>query len=252
MKSVQYSKCDEGEIVLTGTGGRTDGRTGRFAGKAAMVAGAGSGMGAAAARQLAAEGARAVVLVDLNGDGVEAVAKELPVARAVALDVGDAAQVDGAVQDVLRRHGRLDVLVYAAGGRRPRGQGACRGRPGRGVTGRATGSLDNAAWRRVMRANLDGTFHVLRAAVRAMRPFEAGAIVVIGSSSAFDMPVGYPHYAASEAAVHALSQAVAKEVIASGVRVNVVAPGRRRRGWPRARPSTTAVSGARPTPSFTA
>lgn len=88
-----------------------------------------------------------------------------------------------------------------------------------------TDRLDDAAWRRVTRVNLDGTFHVLRAAVRAMRPVGAGAIVVIGSSSAFDTPVGYPHYAASKAGVHALSQAVAKEVIASGIRVNVVAPG---------------------------
>ncbi|MCT9138050.1 SDR family NAD(P)-dependent oxidoreductase [Streptomyces violarus] len=214
---------------MTGTDRRTDGRTGertgRFAGKVAMVTGAGSGMGAAAARKLAAEGARAVVLVDLNGDGAEAVAKELPAARAVALDVGDTAQVDGAVQDVLRRHGRLDVLVHAAGVDDPEAKARIADALVEGRPVEVTGSLDDAAWRRVMRANLDGTFHVLRAAVRAMRPFEAGAIVVIGSSSAFDTPVGYPHYAASKAAVHALSQAVAKEVVAFGIRVNVVAPG---------------------------
>jgi NAD(P)-dependent dehydrogenase (short-subunit alcohol dehydrogenase family) len=77
----------------------------------------------------------------------------------------------------------------------------------------------------VMSVNLDGTFHVLRAALRAMTPNRSGAIVTIGSSSAFDAPAGYPHYAASKAGVHALSQAVAKEAIAFGVRVNVVAPG---------------------------
>jgi 3-oxoacyl-[acyl-carrier protein] reductase len=52
----------------------------------------------------------------------------------------------------------------------------------------------------------------------------AGAIVV-GSSASFDTPVGYGHYCASKAGVHALSQAVAKEAIAFGVRVNVVVPG---------------------------
>ncbi|AEM83011.1 SDR family NAD(P)-dependent oxidoreductase [Streptomyces violaceusniger] len=200
-------------------------RTGRFADRVAMVTGAASGMGAAVARQLAAEGARAVVLADVNGDGAAAVAEELPAARAVALDVTDAAGVDSAFQDVLHRHGRLDVLVHAAGvddpeAKRRIADAAVEGRPVE-----LTDSLDDASWRRVLRVNLDGTFHVLRAAVRVMRPREAGAIVVIGSSSAFDAPVGYPHYAASKAGVHALAQAVAKEVIASGIRVNLVAPG---------------------------
>ncbi|MGW7757265.1 SDR family NAD(P)-dependent oxidoreductase [Streptomyces violaceusniger] len=200
-------------------------RTGRFADRVAMVTGAASGMGAAVARQVAAEGARAVVLADVNGDGAAAVAEELPAARAVALDVTDAAGVDSAFQDVLRRHGRLDVLVHAAGvddpeAKRRIADAAVEGRPVE-----LTDSLDDASWRRVMRVNLDGTFHVLRAAVRVMRPCGAGAIVVIGSSSAFDAPVGYPHYAASKAGVHALAQAVAKEVIASGIRVNLVAPG---------------------------
>jgi 3-oxoacyl-[acyl-carrier protein] reductase len=202
-----------------------EGQTGRFAGKIAMVTGAGSGMGAAVARQLAAEGARAVVLADVNGDGAAAVAVGLPAARAVALDVADAAAVDAVVQDVLHRHGRLDVLVHAAGVDDPEAKQRIADALIEGRPIEITDALDDASWRRVMRVNLDGTFHVLRAAVRAMRPAGAGAIVVIGSSSAFDTPVGYPHYAASKAGVHALSQAVAKEVVASGIRVNVVAPG---------------------------
>ncbi|MER5219960.1 SDR family NAD(P)-dependent oxidoreductase [Streptomyces flaveus] len=197
----------------------------RFAGKVAMVTGAGSGMGAAVARQLAAEGARAVVLADVNGEGAAAVAKELPAAEAVACDVADAVGVDAAVQDVLQRHGRLDVLVHAAGVDDPEAKQRIADALVEGRPVELTDSLDEASWQRVMRVNLDGTFHVLRAAVRVMRPFGAGAIVVIGSSSAFDTPVGYPHYAASKAGVHALAQAVAKEVIASGIRVNVVAPG---------------------------
>ncbi|MFI6931811.1 SDR family NAD(P)-dependent oxidoreductase [Streptomyces sp. NPDC050287] len=208
---------------MTGTG--AGGPTNRFAGKVAMVTGAGSGMGAAVARKLAAEGARAVVLVDVNGDGAEAVAKELPGARAAALDVADAGAVDAAVQDVLRSHGRLDVLVHAAGVDDPEAKQRIADALIEGRPVEVTGSLDDASWGRVMRVNLDGTFHVLRAAVRAMRPVGAGSIVVIGSSSAFDTPVGYPHYAASKAGVHALSQAVAKEVVASGIRVNVLAPG---------------------------
>ncbi|MGW1025347.1 SDR family NAD(P)-dependent oxidoreductase [Streptomyces sp. NPDC002577] len=202
-----------------------DVRPGRFAGKVAMVTGAGSGMGAAVARQLAAEGAQAVALADVNVEAAALMAKELPVGRAFALDVADAAAVDGAVEDVLREHGRLDLLVHAAGVDDPESKQRIADALVEGRVPQVTDQLADAAWRRVMRVNLDGTFHVLRAAVRAMRPAGAGAIVVIGSSSAFDTPVGYPHYAASKAGVHALSQAVAKEVISSGIRVNVVAPG---------------------------
>jgi 3-oxoacyl-[acyl-carrier protein] reductase len=202
-----------------------DVQAGRFEGKVALVTGAGSGIGAAAARQLAAEGARVVVLADLNGEAVTAVAEELPAGQAVPLDVSDADAVDGALADVVREHGRLDVVVHAAGVDDPQAKQLIADALVEGRPPEITDRLSDAAWRRVMRINLDGTFYVLRAAVQVMRPVKAGAIVVIGSSSAFDTPVGYPHYAASKAAVHALSQAVAKEVIASGIRVNVVAPG---------------------------
>ncbi|MGW5861110.1 SDR family NAD(P)-dependent oxidoreductase [Streptomyces sp. NPDC055239] len=197
----------------------------RFDDKVAMVTGAGSGMGAAVARQLAAEGARAVVLADVNADSAKGVAEGIGAASVVPLDVADAAAVDAAVEDVVRQYGRLDVLVHAAGVDDPDAKREIAAALAAGRQPEVTDRLGDAAWRRVMRINLDGTFYVLRAAVRAMRPVGAGAIVVIGSSSAFDTPVGYPHYAASKAGVHALSQAVAKEVIASGIRVNVVAPG---------------------------
>ncbi|MGC0335136.1 SDR family NAD(P)-dependent oxidoreductase [Streptomyces sp. SLBN-8D4] len=200
-------------------------RGARFEGSVVLVTGAASGMGAAVARQVAAEGARAVVVADVDREGAETVAKELAAGRAASLDVADAAAVDAVVEDVLSEHGRLDVVVHAAGVDDPQAKQLIADALVEGRPVQVTDRLDDAAWRRVTSVNLDGTFHVLRAAVRAMRPVGAGAIVVIGSSSAFDTPVGYPHYAASKAGVHALSQAVAKEVIASGIRVNVVAPG---------------------------
>jgi NAD(P)-dependent dehydrogenase (short-subunit alcohol dehydrogenase family) len=197
---------------------------GAFAGRVAFVTGAGSGIGAATARRLAEQGAECVVLADVDA-AVDTVAAELAVGRPIAVDVADAAQVDDAVAQVVREHGRLDVVIHAAGVDDPAAKQVIADAMVAGEPPNVTAGLGDAAWRRVMSVNLDGTFHVLRAAVRAMIPKRHGAIVTVGSSSSFDAPAGYPHYSASKAGVHALSQAVAKEAIAFGVRVNVVAPG---------------------------
>ncbi|MER5510394.1 SDR family NAD(P)-dependent oxidoreductase [Streptomyces sp. NPDC002766] len=197
---------------------------GRFTGRIALVTGAGSGIGAAVARRLAAQGAE-VSATDVDGEAAQAVAKEVPHAHALTLDVAEPAQVDAAFDEVVRRHGRLDVVVHAAGVDDPAAkewiaEALVAQRPPE-----VTARLGDDAWRRVMRVNLDGTFHVLRAALRVMAPHRCGTVVTVGSSSAFDAQAGYPHYAASKAGVHALSQSVAKEAIAFGVRVNTVAPG---------------------------
>jgi 3-oxoacyl-[acyl-carrier protein] reductase len=183
----------------------------RFAGAVALVVGGGSGIGAAVARRLVAEGAT-VVVADL-------------VDAPVRVDVASAADVDRVVADVVEQHGRVDVVVVTAGVDDPVakaeiGAAAAAGRPVDVLT-----ALDDARWRRVMSVNLDGTFHVLRAAARVMVAQQSGSIVLTGSSAAFDTLVGYPHYAVSKAGVHALAQAAAKELAPHGVRVNVVAPG---------------------------
>ncbi|RSM55801.1 oxidoreductase [Actinoplanes sp. ATCC 53533] len=193
-------------------------------GQVAFVTGAGSGIGAAVARRLSGQGA-VVVAADVNPAAVEAVAAELPGVTPATLDVADAGQVERAVAKVVRDHGRLDVVVHAAGVDDPAAKQVLADALVAGEPPQAVAALGDAAWRRVLSVNLDGTFHVLRAAVRVMTPARAGAIVVIGSSASFDAPVGYAHYAAAKAGVHALSQSVAKEAIAFGVRVNVVAPG---------------------------
>jgi 3-oxoacyl-[acyl-carrier protein] reductase len=183
----------------------------RFAGAVALVVGGGSGIGAAVSRRLVEEGA-AVVVADLEG-------------AAVRVDVADPVEVDRVVERVVAEHGRIDVVVVTAGIDDPVakdeiGAAAAAGRPVDVLT-----TLDDVRWRRVMSVNLDGTFHVLRAAARIMVVQRSGSIVLTGSSAAFDTLVGYPHYAASKAGVHALAQAAAKELAPHGVRVNVVAPG---------------------------
>ena len=196
-----------------------------FAGRIAIVTGGGSGIGAAVARSLADRGAAAVVVADVDARAAASVAADLPAGHPVTVDVADAAQVEDAVARVVRDHGRLDVVVHAAGVDDPAAKQAIADALLAGEPPNVTADLDDGAWRRVLATNLDGTFHVLRAAARAMVPARAGAIVVVGSSASFDAPIGYAHYAASKAGVHALSQSVAKEVIAFGVRVNIVAPG---------------------------
>jgi 3-oxoacyl-[acyl-carrier protein] reductase len=196
-----------------------------FAGKIAFVTGAASGIGAAVARRLAAKGAESVMLADRDTVAVTSVAAELTVGCPVSVDVADAVQVNEAVAQLVRDHGRLDVVVHAAGVDDPTAKQVIADALLAGRPPDVTAHLDDAAWRRVLSINLDGTFHVLRAAMRAMIPNRAGAIVTVGSSSSFDAPVGYAHYSASKAGVHALSQSVAKEAIAFGIRVNVVAPG---------------------------
>jgi NAD(P)-dependent dehydrogenase (short-subunit alcohol dehydrogenase family) len=196
-----------------------------FTGKIAFVTGAASGIGAAVARRLAAQGVESVVLADRDTVAVTTVAAELAVGRPVPVDVADAAQVDEVVAQVVRDHGRLDVVVHAAGVDDPAAKQVIADALVAGEPPDVTAHLDDAAWRRVLSINLDGTFYVLRAVMRAMIPNRSGAIVTIGSSSSFDAPAGYAHYSASKAGVHALSQSVAKEAIAFGIRVNVVAPG---------------------------
>ncbi|MFF0156724.1 SDR family NAD(P)-dependent oxidoreductase [Streptomyces sp. NPDC005263] len=205
------------------------GRAGRFDGHVALVTGAGSGIGAAVARRLAAQGAE-VFAADIDGSAVEAATEDIPGAHVLAVDVADSAQVDRAFDEPVRTRGRLDVVVHAAGVDDPTAKEWIAEALLADLPLEVTGRLGDDAWRRVLRVNLDGTFHVLRAALRVMAPHRKGAVVTVGSSSAFDTLAGYPHYAASKAGAHALSQAVAKEAIAFGVRVNTVAPGPTRTG----------------------
>ncbi|HTJ70427.1 MAG TPA: SDR family NAD(P)-dependent oxidoreductase [Actinospica sp.] len=197
----------------------------RFRGAIALVTGGGSGIGAAVVRQLDREGCSAVYVADIDAAGACSVADETKSGHAVAVDVTAAADVDGLVSRILAEQGRLDVVVNTAGVDDPQAKQRILAARQSGEPIDVFRDLTDAQWRRVMAVNLDGTFHVLRAAVRAMASAGRGTIVTVGSSAAFDTLSGYAHYAASKAGVHALAQSVAKEAAAFGVRVNIVAPG---------------------------
>lgn len=174
--------------------------------KIAIVTGGLSGIGAAVARRLAADGAR-VVAADVATD-VTIVDRTADVAP-FQLDVADQASVSRLVEAVERVYGRLDYLVNSAG------------------IGRMMPFLETsvADFDRIMAINVRGTFLIGQACAALMRKVGGGVIVNIGSVSGLRGSVGRAAYGASKGAVVNLSQVMAVELAEYGIRVNVVAPG---------------------------
>jgi len=185
----------------------------RLVGKVVMVTGASQGLGEAAARALAADGAR-VVLAARGREAGEAVAAELRAsgadARFIAHDVAEPDSWTQAMAAIDSVFGRLDGLVNNAGTADP---GPLQ-------------TMELAAFRRAHQVNLHGVFLGTQAAIRAMRRGAAGGSIVNISSLAGR--VGFPGaaaYCSSKGAVQALSFACAREERAAGIRVNVISPG---------------------------
>jgi 3-oxoacyl-[acyl-carrier protein] reductase len=197
---------------------------GRFEGQVALVVGGASGIGAAVVAQLWREGCRVVHVADLDQESASHVARSVG-GQHYEVDVSRSESVDRLFDRVREVSGRVDVVVHTAGIDDPHAKRRIFDAHAAGTDVDVLCELTDESWQRVMRVNLDGTFFVLRAAVRAMREGGRGAIVTVGSNAALDRTTGYPHYSASKAGVHALTQAVAKEAVAFGVRVNSVAPG---------------------------
>ena len=183
----------------------------------ALVTGGASGLGFAAARRLSHAGAR-LVLVDLPGSDGERAAQELGEDTVFApADVADEAGVTAAL-DAADRLGPLRIVVNCAG----------IGTAGK-VLGRE-GVLPLAAFERVVRVNLVGTFNVLRlAAERIARTEpvgeERGVIVCTSSVAAFEGQIGQAAYSASKAGVAGMTLPIARELASTWIRVVSIAPG---------------------------
>jgi meso-butanediol dehydrogenase/(S,S)-butanediol dehydrogenase/diacetyl reductase len=184
----------------------------RFHDRSAIVSGAGSGIGRAAATRLAAEGAR-VLCADLDGAAAEATAAALREAGgqaiAVACDVTQPQAITDAVATAVARHGRLHALVNCAG------------------TGhfRRTTEETLEGWSRILAVNLTGTFLFCKEALPHLLETR-GAIVNTASVAGLKSHPYAAAYCASKGGVVMLSRALAVEYGRKGVRVNSICPGR--------------------------
>ena len=183
----------------------------RFAGKVVLVTGGGSGIGLATAKAFAAEGAT-VAVAGRDEQRLASAVKEIgDAASAVTVDVTDSADVARMVATVVERHGGLDVAVNNAG---------ILGSPA------PAADLDEDAFGAVIGTNLTGTWLCLKHEVAHMRAHGGGAIVTIASNiGAHGRLPNMAAYAASKAAVSALTRTAARDHIADGVRINAVSPG---------------------------
>lgn len=187
-------------------------QNGRVEGKVALITGAASGLGAAAARCLASEGA-SVMLTDIAADAGEVVANEIVSEGGRAdfrrHDVTSAEDWAEVVAATLERFGKLDVLVNNAG-----------------VGGlQDLMTLEFAAWRRVLSVNLDGVFLGLRHAGPAIAAAGGGSVINLSSVAGQVGFAGLAPYCASKGGVALLTKAAALEWAPLGIRVNSVHPG---------------------------
>jgi NAD(P)-dependent dehydrogenase (short-subunit alcohol dehydrogenase family) len=186
-------------------------------GHAALVTGAGSGLGAATAEKLAARGAK-VALLDVNIDAAKAVAARIG-ALAIACDVTQAEMTAAAIAEARAAHGPARILINCAGIG-----------PARRIVGR-DGPMPLADFERVIKVNLIGTFNALRLAAADMQGLgtledgERGVITMTASVAADEGQIGQAAYAASKGGVKSLTLPAARELAQFGIRVATIAPG---------------------------
>lgn len=179
-----------------------------FRGKTALITGASGGIGKEVARTFHAAGAR-LMLLDLHDGPLQELAAELGSEDRICTIAGDASSqvdIDSALKIAQERFDSLDFVLPVAGI----------------YPDAAIVATDDETWRRVMSVNLDGVFRLLRAAVPLLRP--GGSVVNFASIAGHRGSRNHGHYAASKAAVIALTRSLALET-GPDIRVNVISPG---------------------------
>jgi NAD(P)-dependent dehydrogenase (short-subunit alcohol dehydrogenase family) len=183
----------------------------RLRGKTVLITGAASGIGRGTAQVFAAQGARLVV-TDVNGAGLKALADELgdAVAAWQETDVSDEVAVGRLFEDAVAPLGRLDGVVCA-----------------HGILDPADGLLENHAtevFERTLRVNLFGDYVVVRGAIPWLKAAGRGSIVLISSLASLRTPSSIA-YGASKGAINAMAKTISGQYARQGIRCNVICPG---------------------------
>ena len=189
-------------------------------GKVCVVTGGASGLGAATAQHLVAQGAK-VILVDMNQELGQQLQQQLGEnAEFVAVDVTDENQVQQLFNHIEQKYGQLNGLVNCAGIA-----------PSAKVLGR-DGLHDLAMFQKVLNINVTGSFNMIRFAAQLMAKYdlaadeeERGVIVNTASVAAFDGQIGQSAYSASKGAIVGMTLPLARELAREAIRVMTIAPG---------------------------
>nr|WP_292931291.1 SDR family oxidoreductase [Novosphingobium sp. PASSN1] len=179
----------------------------------AVVTGGASGIGAATCRRLAVSGAR-VVIVDVHREGANELALSLGDKHcAICADLGEPAEVEAALAEIVSKCGGIDILVNNAAALNL------------SMSDHAVADIDLAVWNRQLAVNLTAPMLLSRGAIPLMIERGGGAIVHVASATAFQSEDIRAGYAATKAALVSLSRSIAVQYGQRGVRSNVVAPG---------------------------
>jgi NAD(P)-dependent dehydrogenase (short-subunit alcohol dehydrogenase family) len=189
-----------------------------------LVTGAASGIGLAMTEAMAENGAH-VVLADIDDEALDTVVERMTKAghkvEGMVLDVGNADQITGTIDDVVKRHGRIDVVFANA---------AISTGPGfNAEAGKVSGQIQNIAretWESGLQVNLTSVFTTIQAAAPHMKAQKSGRIIVTASDAALRATTLAGHtYSVAKAAVAHLVRTTARELTPYGVMINAIAPG---------------------------
>jgi NADP-dependent 3-hydroxy acid dehydrogenase YdfG len=188
-------------------------KPGLLTGKVAWITGGGSGIGLAGGIELARAGAH-VVISGRSAETLKKAEKEIKAAgsgEAIAMDVADQQEVIKAATEIMKRRGRIDILVNSAGINHPK-------RNFRNV------SIDG--WNQIVAVNLSGTFYTCQAVLPGMRERKDGLIINVASwAGRYASTLTGPGYNATKRAVIALTESINMEECALGIRATSVLPG---------------------------